>query len=1115
MLMVIGALVIAGVISFTRMPVRQLPNVNFPFVHATITDTGANPTDIERLVVDPMEQALSTVTGVVQMTAVASPSRGTVTLEFQNGTNTSIAAVDVSQALARAARAFPVGSLAPVITAANPSALPLMNIAMSGRLSQAQLYTLAEERVAPALDQVAGIASVNVVGGRQPQVNVLVEPTAMEEYRVSLAEIMAALATSNKSVPAGSVVQGGTTYLVRSSGLFHSAAQLQGVVVAKRAGGDVVLGDVAQVSLGFARSGSAAELNGVPAVGLVITAQSTANSLAVDQAVHAALTALTPSLPPGTQLTVVGNITRFTRASLHDVEFDLVLAVLITGIVLLAFLHRVQNTLIVLAAIPTSLIITFTVMYALHFSLDLISLMALSLLIGILVDDAIVVLENINRHISLGEAVREAAYRGRMEIGAAAVAITLTDVVVYGPTAFLTGNVGQLFREFGLTITAATLISLFISFTLTPMLASRWLKPRALPGGKPQPDGAGPDGADQTSRADSPGTGLPATSSGAAQASAAFSLGGIPPADQAARYSGAAPGDGTNPGETASWPIGATAGSAAEETATLPSGRFAAAWERAYGALVAHYRRAVRWSLRHRGTVLLVALGALVFSALAVPAGWVGTTFAPKEDIGTFTVQLRFPPTVTLAESQADVHALAAQLRHQSGVVEVYASAGYGAGVGTGTGVGQITVDLLPKGQRPGLFTYYQPLVLRLARRYPGMTAHVAVQNPLVLPGGRSLQIQLTGSSLTTLQSLAQSVQQRIDTLGGVTNVSNTALKPSPQLSLTISQSEANYLGISSGAIGALLAEAVGGRVATTLQPSASVPGIPVYVQILDGATLSNQQLSDLPIPTPHGMVPLAQVAHVRHTIAPARLEFVNRQLAVNVVASVVSNDLGKVAIEAAAALRGMPMPPGYTWTLGGQVAQQQAAFGPLGAALALSVVLIYMLLAALYESLLYPLILILTLPLATVGAMLALIVTGNTLNIFSFIGLIMLTGLVAKNAILLVDYTGTLRRRGYPLIEALVEAGSVRMRPILMTTATMVFAMLPLAISNGAGSEDRQPMAVVVIGGVVTSTLLTLVVVPVMYSVMTQFTDWVGRPHRSRLGVATQLSREPSGTAR
>ncbi len=1015
-LMVIGALLIAGAISFTRLPVRRLPNVDFPFVRATIAYPGASPTDIERLVVDPMEQALANVSGVVQMSAIAAPGRGTVTLQFQNGTDTSIAAVDVSQALARAARAFPTGSLAPVITAANPAALPLMNIALSGRLTQSQLYTLAVERVAPALDQVAGVASVNVVGGREPQVNVLVHPTAMEEYRVSLAQVVAALASSNRSTPAGSLVQNGTTYLLRTSGLFRSVAQLRSVVVAKRPGGDVQLGDVASVGLGYARQGSTAELNGQPAVGLVLTAQSTANSLAVDTAVHTALADLAPSLPPGVHLTVVGNVTRFTRASLHDVEFDLVLAVLITGVVLWAFLHRLQHTLIVLAAIPTSLIITFTVMYALHFSLDLISLMALSLLIGILVDDAVVVLENIHRHVSLGEAVAAAAYNGRMEIGAAAVAITLTDVVVYGPTAFVSGNVGQLFREFGLTITAATLISLFISFTLTPMLASRWLQSR----------GGG--------------------AAGAATGAAGVGRG------------------------------------------------FAAAWDRAYGALVARYRRTLRWALDHPGAVLLVALAALVFSALAVPAGWVGTTFAPKEDIGTFTVQLRFPPTVTLGESQADVHALAAAIHALPGVTDVYASAGFAAGLGTGIGTGQITVDLLPKGQRPGLFTYYQPTVLRLARAYPGMKAHVAVQNPLVLPGGRALQIQLTGPSLSTLASLAQAVEARIGGLPGVVNVGSSALQPSPEIQVEISHAEASYLGVSSGALGTLVADAVAGHIATILQPLANAPGLPVDVQVAGGAALSAQQLSDLPVPTPHGVVPLAQVARIHYTTAPASLDFVNRQLAVTVSATVESHDLGRVALEAAAALHGLPLPAGYSWSLGGQAAQQRAAFGPLAGALALSVLLVYMLLAALYESLLYPLILILTLPLATVGAMLGLMVTGHTLNIFSFIGLIMLTGLVAKNAILLVDYTGTLRRRGYALVDALVEAGSVRLRPILMTTATMVFAMLPLAISQGAGSEDRQPMAVVVIGGVLTSTLLTLVVVPVMYRLMTPWADRLGR---------------------
>ncbi len=1051
-LMVIGAMVIAGLISFTRLPVRRLPNVNFPFVRATIAYPGASPTDVERLVVSPMEQALSNVTGVANMTAIAAPGRGTVALQFVTGTNTSIASVDVSQALSRAARAFPPGALAPVVTAANPSALPLMNIALSGPLTQAQLYSLATTQVAPALDQVSGVAAVNVVGGRQTQVNVMVDPTKMQEYRVSLAQIMGTLSGNNASTPAGSIVQNGTTYLARTSGRFRSLSQIESTVVAKRPGGDITLGDVAKVTMGFAHQGSAAQLDGKPAVGLVVTAQSTANSLAVNNAVHAELTRISPSLPPGAHFAVVGNITRFTRASLTGVEVDLLLAVLITGVVLMVFLHRIQNTVIVMLAIPTSLIMTFTVMYALHFSLDLISLMALSLLIGILVDDAIVVLENINRHIALGEAVKDAAYKGRMEIGAAAVAITLTDVVVYGPTAFVSGNVGQLFREFGLTITAATLISLFISFTLTPMLASRWLKPRA-----PAAEGAGQADALQVGDAAS-GSSLPAA---------------------------------------------AAAGALTSRAARRRGGGFVAAWERGYERLVALYRRVLARALRHRGLVLLIGVAALGFSLAAVPLGLVGTTFSPKEDIGSFTVQVRFPPTVTLAASQSDIHALAGQIQKLPGVTNVYDSAGFGGGLGTGTGVGQITVDLKPKGQRPNLFTYYEPQVLKFAKRYPGMQAHVAVQNPLVVAGGRALQIQLTGPSLTTLQSLATQVEAKLHNLPGVFNVSSNALKPSPQLSLTISRSEANYLGVSPGQVGAVVAEAVGGRVVTYLQPSTNAPQIPIYVQLNNGSSLSNTQLSDLPIPTPHGTVPLNQLMHVRHTNAPAQLLLVNRQLTVSVLTSVKGNNLGKVAIEAAAAMHSMALPPGYAYTFGGQVSQQKSAFGPLGQAFTLSIILMYMLMAALYESLLYPLILILTLPLATVGAMAGLMVTGQTLNIFSFIGLIMLMGLVAKNAILLVDYTNTLRARGYALYEALIEAGSVRLRPILMTTATMVFAMLPLAISNGAGSEDRQPMADVMIGGVITSTLLTLVVVPVMYSVFTHFSQWLGRIGVMRVAAA------------
>lgn len=476
-LMVLGAFVLVGLVAFTRLPVRRLPNVNYPFIRIMIGDPGASTATVSSTVTSRVENALTSETGIVSMVGTSAPGRSDVAIEFIGGTNIDQKASSIAMDLEKIARTLPATASAPSIIKANPSALPMMNVALYGPLAPAQLDTLATNTVAPTLQEISGVAQVAVVGGRPSVINIAVHSAALQAYGIALPQVLAALKAQNASVAGGLAVTGNQELATKTQGGYTSLQALQALPIASRPGGAVVLGNLATVSTGLAQAQSYATLNGHPAVGLVITASSTANSLQVDTQIRQALATLQTQYPPNVHTAITGDITNYTRVALNNVEGDLVLGIVMAGLVLLVFLRRVANTLIVMVAIPVSLISIFAVMYFLGFSLDLISLMALSLLIGILVDDSIVVLENIHRHLAMGKSPDQAAVDGRMEIGAVAVAITLTDVVVYLPVAFVSGNIGQLFREFGLTIVAATLFSLLVSYTLTPMLAARWSSP--------------------------------------------------------------------------------------------------------------------------------------------------------------------------------------------------------------------------------------------------------------------------------------------------------------------------------------------------------------------------------------------------------------------------------------------------------------------------------------------------------------------------------------------------------------------------------------------------------------------------------------------------------------
>jgi HAE1 family hydrophobic/amphiphilic exporter-1 len=1019
MAMIVVALLVMGVISFQSLPVQELPNVSFPFVVVVINYPGASPEDMEQLVTQPVENAVSGVSGISQVNGFAGTGVSRVSMQFANGTDVGVAANDVAQVINRVQRQLPSGIQTPSIIKADPNAQPIVDFAISGA-PLVDLYNTATNVMQPNFQEVPGVAQVNVQGGLIPQVNVVVKPDALEAYGVSVTQVNQALQSENVSVPGGTTTEGGLNRTIRTDAYFQTAASLNKLVVASRPGGlPVTLDQLATVQQGYATVSQETHLNGQDAVVLEITAQGGANIVQVDDALKAKLAQLTRTLPPSYKVTVLSDATVYTHESIKAVEEDLALAVLLPAIVLLLFLHRPRNMIIVVLAIPISLISTFTVMYFMGFNLDLISLLALSLMTGILVDDSIVVLENINRHLGMGKSPIKAALDGRNEIGLAAVAITLTDVVVYGPVAFTSGLIGQIFREFGLTIVTATLFSLFISFTITPLLSSRWLK-------EPEDD----------------------------EHLANFTGGNL-------------------------WT------------------RFTVAWEHGYGRLRRGYGRAIHGALRRRPLVILVGLAALALSIAFIPLGWLGTEFTPQEDNSQFSVSVSLPNGTPLLRAETVVNGLDAQIQAIPGVVQTYATAGSRGGGfgGGGTNSGRISIDLVPVGQRPAIDDYLTK-VRALGRQYPDAVVSTSVQSALGIGGGsRGAGVVLLGPDITVLDQLAGQVTAAVGGLPGVVEVQNQATQQVPELAVQIDRAKAAELGVTAQQLGTTISTLVGGSSVSNLTPNGASILVPIVLTIAGSNTITPAQIAQLPLTTSSGaMVRLGDVATITPSTEPAQINDQSRQLSVSVGVTTFGVPLGQVTSEITQAMQTIVIPAGYSYTFSGAAQQQSQVFLPLEGAFVLSILLVYMLTSALYESLLYPLAVLLSLPLATVGALGALALTGNTLNLYSFMGLIMLIGLVAKNAILLVDFTNTLRDRGYAREEALAEAGRTRLRPILMTTCTVVFAMLPLAIKFGTGSEQRSPMATVLVGGMLTSTLLTLLFVPVLYTFLDDFGRFLSR---------------------
>ena len=1040
-LMGLLGLVIMGGVSYTFLKIDRLPPISIPFVSVSVSYTGATAQDIEQLVTEPIENAVSGMSGVNSITSSSREGSANVNVQLVDGTDPTQAALEVERRVNGIRNRLPTDASDPRVNKADPSQQPIMEVALTGA-SQDQLFQVANDQFVPTLESIPGVAQINISGGLQTEVQVKIDYAKLAAYGITLAQVNTALTNANVDAPVGSVKQGVQQLDVRSLGAFQTLDDLSNMVVTQTStGGPVLLKDVATVGLGYKQVTQVQRLNGQDAVGLQIVKQSDANALQVADDTRVALRKLQSLLPAGSQVVVTNDTSVFTRASLDAIQHDLLLSVLLVGGVMLLFLHAWRHTVIVLLAIPTSLVSTFLVMYALGFSLNIMSLMALALMIGILVDDSIVVLENIHRHLTLGDNPHQAAITGRAEIGMAAIAITMADVVVYTPIAFISGVLGQLFRQYGLTVVAATLFSLLISFTLTPMLASRWL-----------------------------------------------------------RHS--------------------------EKLSKNPLARFGRWWDEHFDQLGRWVGRTVPWAIRARWLVLLLCVGLVVGSFALVPLGYIGAEYAPQEDDNTFSVNLNAPPGTSLDGINGPAKQMEAYLMSLPETQYVFDSvSGGGGGFGFGGGGARASLDVqvVPKAQRSRSIFDIINEVRAVGRRMPGVQVSVNVQSPLGGGGGfggggtASVNVQLAGPDLSTLNQISDQVIATMSTIPGLADVQNSSNAGNPELHIQLDRARMAQLNVTSQAVATALRTAVSGSVVSAYRPTGETQ-LDITLVANDAQRLDLNAISSIPVgtgsatgagsaatstavtsgtSTTPGIVTLGQIATIAYGTGPVQIQRVDRNRTMTISGTATGRSLADVANDVNAAMKQVSLPAGYSWQIRGGVQQLNNSFATLGQALVLSVVLEYMLLVALYESWFYPIVLILGVPLGIVGALWGLFVTHNTLNIFSIIGLIMAVGLVAKTGILLVDYTNTLRKRGMSRTQALAEAARVRLRPILMTTATMSFGMLPLALKLEPGAESRAPMAVVVIGGLLTSTLLAIFVTPSLYTLLDDVQSVFFRPSR------------------
>lgn len=1027
--MVILALVVLGYASYKQMSVDLFPDVEFPIVVVTTIYPGAGPEAVATEVSKRIEDAVNPISGVKNITSTSQEGASVVIIEFTLETKATDATQEVREKVASIRGDLPRDIEAPVIQRFDPASTPIVSLVVSGDRSSKELTSLSRNQLRRSLESIAGVGAVQVVGGSERQIGVLLNLDAMNARSLAFADAANAISGFNFELPAGRLDQGASELLVRTMGRFDNIEDINKIAVKNFEGKVIRLGDIATVVDTTKEQRSISRFNGKEAVTIQITRQSGANTVKVADNIKTQVARIQETLPSGIKLEVAQDNSTFIQESLDDVQLTILYGGALAILCIFLFLANVPSTIISAIAIPTSIIATFTAMRFLGFTINFMSLLGLSLAVGLLIDDAIVVIENIYRHMAQGESAVQAARNATSEIGLAVMATTFSIVVVFVPVAFMSGIVGRFFYQFGLTVAVSVLVSLFVAFTLTPMLSSRWLRPEKH----------------------------------------------------------------------------------LEKGSRNPINIILYYWNLAFSKMGDLYRRTLAWVLKHRAITLVGAAAGFMFSLYL--GTMLGFEFLPAQDRAETFVNFKARPGASIAETSDLAKRLERIIASHSDIVEFQLLTI--GGEFTPVNEGSIYIKLVEKGERNiSVFQFVSQLRQELSV-VPGLALNLALEQS---EGGGSYPVEYSvrGPEFDKLVALANRVESVIEEAPGAVDVENSEKQARPELRIVVDRDVANDVGLNLASIGTTVRSMVDGVDVSRYREGDEEYDINVRLAPQFRTDVAN--LSSIYIPSFKQVrgadysVPLRQVAEITESSAPQEIRRFGRQREIRIGSNIAEGfNMSDVIQHLEKNRDKLEIPSGYTVSTVGEAEIQQESFTNIYASLILAVIFIYILLASQFESFIDPFAMGMSLVMAPVGAIIALLLFGTPNSIMSLIGIVLLMGLVTKNAILLIDFIKQARRRGVPRTEAILQAGPIRLRPIMMTTLAMIFAMVPLALAIGPGAELRAPMAQAVIGGLTSSTMLTLIVVPIVYTLLDDIVQFFSRKRkRTNYGPAAGTDDAP-----
>jgi HAE1 family hydrophobic/amphiphilic exporter-1 len=991
-----------GIIGYKNLSYELLPDFNQPVVVIKTMYPGAESQEVETSVSRKIEDALSNLEGVDYLETKSMPNASVIIANLKYQTNIDNTMQDAQRYIDNIRKDLPAGIMSPVMSKVSPNDLPIISISATSNLPATVFYQKMKDEFLPQIQQLKGVAEITILGGEEKEIQVKVDQDKLKLYKISLYQVVEAINRSGLDLPAGKVQTDKENNSVRLTGKFESVNDVMEVQVAMPVpGSPVYVKDVANVMDGVKEIASVSRFNGENGIGLLLKKQGDANAVDVSGLVREKIKSIEKqNISSGVKFIIADDSTEKTIAAVNSVVEDLLLAVFLVSLVMLLFLRTYRNSLIVLISIPTSLITAFAVMWLLGYTLNLMTLLAMSLIIGILVDDAIVVLENIQRHLDMGKDKRIAAMEGRMEIGFAALSITLVDVVVFLPILFLQVFVADMLKQFSVVVITSTLTSLLVGFTLVPWLASRMGKKENL-----QP--------------------------------------------------------------------------------TNILNRFLLWFEMQLESFIEWYGKKLKWVLSHKlifsGGVILL----LVMTVGIMKQGIIGKEMMSTGDQGKFRLNLEYDKTASVQQNNLGSQQVENFIMQQPEVATLFSNiAGPGTGIGS-LGVGsanksEFTIQLKPQKERStNTEEFMKSLRNELDNRFPGVNFSMAVIG--LLPKSAPIKITLSGGDLEVVMETGKQLKSIIENIPGADNVRLSVEEGNPEYRIIPDKDKMQRLGLTSAYVGLNLRTAMAGNDNAILTENGTE--YPIRVWLDDFNRKNFEDVERLTIVSPMNVpIEVSQFAEVRQDNSPSLLERLDRQASVTLTSESFGRPSGTLADDVTTYLKSQPLPAGVKLTWGSDIKMQNESFGALGSVLLISFILIYLILVALYDSFIYPFVALFGVPVAAIGAFLALNLSLNNLTLFAQLGLIMLMGLVTKNAILIVDFTNQLKAGGKHFKEALVMAGKERMRPIIMTTLAMAIGMLPIALAKGTASEWKNGLAWVIIGGLLSSLILTVFLVPIVY---------------------------------